>query len=255
MSELLIDNIEIVEETTSGEKLNLFNGDCVEYMQSLVDKELKFDLILTDPPYDIKNTKSGSKSKLSKRIQKQHDELVELDICKSINYEKICSYFLKLQDRINIYIWCNKEQIPFYLDFFVTKNKCSFDILKWVKTNPVPAYNNKYATDTEYCLYFRKGGYCMPENMEDAKTLYSSSINKSDKDKYSHPTIKPLPIIRKIIRNSTKEGDLVLDPFMGSGTTGVACKELNRRFYGSELVKDHFNTAEYRINNFQPSLF
>jgi site-specific DNA-methyltransferase (adenine-specific) len=224
-------------------------------MDKMIKEGRKVDLIVTDPPYDIKNTNSGSKTKLSKRIQSQQDALVELDITKSIDYSTICSKFLKLQDKVNMYIWCNKAQIPFYLDFFVTSNECSFDIIKWVKTNPVPAYNNKYVTDTEYCLYFRKGGLCMPSNMDDAKTLYTSPINKKDKDKYGHPTIKPLPIIKKLIRNSTKEGDVVFDPFMGSGTTGEASKEEKRGFIGVELTKKYYEIAKERINRSQTDLF
>lgn len=61
----------------------------------------------------------------------------------------------------------------------------------------------------------------------DAKKLYISPINRENKI-YNHPTIKPLPFVKSMLSNSTKPGFIVLDPFMGSGTTGVACKELNR---------------------------
>ena len=116
--------------------------------------------------------------------------------------------------------------------------------------NALPTYSNKYLSDCEYCLHFYKGkGTTFPESYEDAKTVYIAPINQADKKLYKHPTIKPLPLIEKIIRNSSREGDLVLDMFMGSGTTGVACKKLNRNFVGFELNHEFFEIAKERIDN------
>ena len=117
----------------------------------------------------------------------------------------------------------------------------------WNKNNATPLFNNKYLTDKEYCLYFRKRGYCQPANYNDAKTVFYQPINIKDKRKYNHPTIKPLNIIETIIRNSSKEGQTILDPFMGSGTTGVACINENRNFIGYELNKEYFNIAQNRL--------
>ena len=88
----------------------------------------------------------------------------------------------------------------------------------------------------------------MPQSYEDAKTYYFAPINLKDKKLYGHPTCKPLDVVEKHIRNSTKVGALVFDPFMGSGTTGVACKRLQRRFIGCEINLDYFNIAKDRIN-------
>ena len=150
---------------------------------------------------------------------------------------------------INIYFWCNKVQIPDYLSFYVGKHKCKFDILCWHKTNALPTYSNKYLSDTEYLLYFRKGkGKCFPESYEDAKTFYIAPINHKDKKLYGHPTIKPLDFTESIIRNSSRESQLILDPFMGSGTTGVAALQNNRNFIGIELDENYFKIAQQRIN-------
>lgn len=86
-----------------------------------------------------------------------------------------------------------------------------------------------------------------PESYEDAKTYYMGYINHKDKKLYGHPTIKPLPLVERLIRNSSVEGDLVLDPFMGSGTTGVACKNLRRGFVGIELYEDYYKISTKRI--------
>ena len=63
---------------------------------------------------------------------------------------------IRVMKRINCYIWCNKAQIPGYLNFFVDGLGCSFDMIVWWKTNPPPTFHNKYLSDKEYCLYFRK---------------------------------------------------------------------------------------------------
>ena len=136
-----------------------------------------------------------------------------------------------------------------YLDYFVNKNNCSFDIIIWNKSNAMPLFNNKYLTDKEYCLYFRKGGYCNPENYEDAKTVYYQPINISDKNKFQHPTIKPSNIIKTIIKNSTKPNDIVADFFMGSGTTCVTAKDIDRHYIGFEIEKKWFDIAKNRLNN------
>lgn len=226
--------------------MKLYNADAYKVLKSIPDKSI--DLIVTDPPYLIDNTNAGSNTPLSKSIQLMNNELKNGILTEGITND-ILEDFVRVLKNINIYIWCNHKQIPQYLDFFVTKNNCKFDILIWNKTNATPLFNNKYLTDKEYCLYFRRGGYCNPSSYEDAKTVYYQPINSKDKTLYEHPTIKPLNIIENLIKNSSKEGDIVLDAFMGSGTTGVACKALKRDFIGIELDKHFFEIAESRINN------
>jgi len=230
-------------------KIELYKGDCLEVMDKLIEDGVKVELIVTDPPYDIKNTKAGGKSKLAKSIQGMNDEILAAGITKGFDYIATLDKMVQLQDKINMYIWCNKSQLPLYLDYFVSNKKCSFDLIKWVKTNPIPTFYNKYISDTEYCLYVRKGGKCMPRSFEDGSTLYQAPINAKDKKLYGHPTIKPLDIIEKLIRNSSDNGHTVFDPFMGSGTTGVACKNLNRNFIGIELDDKYFEIAKNRIND------
>ena len=72
-------------------------------------------------------------------------------------------------------------------------------------------------------------------------------MNQGDKKKYNHPTIKPVDILQNLIINSSKEGEVVFDPFMGSGSTGVACKKTNRDFVGIEIDKNYYDIAVERI--------
>ena len=223
-------------------------GDCMEVMRQFVAEGLKFDLIYTDPPYDISATNGGGSMHKSGKLSSLK-ELAEANINKGYDLEEFGEIAIQLQNNINMYFWCNKIQIPRYLDFYVNKHKCKFDILFWAKTNPLPTYSNKYLSDVEYCLYFRKDGYCMPQSYDDARTFYQAPINAKDKKLYGHPTIKPLDAVMRHIRNSSKENDLVFDPFMGSGTTGVACRDLGRNFVGIEIDENYFNIAKGGIEN------
>ena len=96
-------------------------------------------------------------------------------------------------------------------------------------------------------LYQRAEPLCQPDSYEKAKTVYFQPINIYDKKDYPHPTINPLNIIKNLIENSSRPGDLVLDPFLGSGTTAAACLELGRNYLGYEINPEYFGTAEKRI--------
>ena len=226
----------------------MLQGDCLEILQKIPNQSV--DLILTDPPYDI-STKGGGMINKEKRLKDSLSQLDEANISNGYDIEQFGTEFIRVMKDINIYLWCNKVQIPQYFDFYVGKHKCKFDILCWHKTNALPTYSNKYLSDTEYLLYFRKGGNkCIPSCYEDAKTYYFAPINMKDKKLWKHPTIKPLDITERIIRNSSRKEQMVLDPFMGSGTTGVAAIKLNRNFIGIEIDPTYYNIAKTRIEDY-----
>ena len=223
----------------------IYNEDCNIGIKRIPDNTI--DLVIIDPPYLINNHNIKIKNDLSKEIMKYNSELNKYNL--SDGYDtNILFELIRVMKKINIYIFCNCEQIPFYINFFVNNFKCKLDILIWNKTNALPLFNNKYLTDKEYCLYFRKGGYCNPKNYEDAKTVFYYPINIKDKKKWHHPTIKPEELIRKIIRNSSKENDVVLDCFMGSGTTAICCIKENRNYIGFEINKEFYDISLKRIN-------
>lgn len=225
--------------------IKIENGDSLELLKNVESNSV--DLIVTDPPYDIKNTKAGGGSQLARSMQVMNDQIRDANIVSGFDL-KILDELCRINKGINMYFFCNKSQLPMYIKYFVEERGCSFDLIKWVKTNAMPTYNNKYLSDTEYCFYARKKGYCNPENYQDASTLYQAPINAKDKKLYGHPTIKPLDLVERLIKNSSKEGQIVCDPFMGSGTTGVACQNLNRSFLGFELSENYFEIAKTRLN-------
>lgn len=125
---------------------------------------------------------------------------------------------------------------------------CNYNMLVWCKTNPAPTTNAGWLSDVEYCLVFKENGAARYNDGYEIKSKwYLSPINKADKDNWGHPTIKPLELVERHIKHSTNEGDTVLDCFMGSGTTGVACRNLNRNFIGIEINEEYYKIAERRM--------
>ena len=162
----------------------------------------------------------------------------------------ILDEFVRVMKRINIYIWLNKTQISYILNYFINRD-CNYDILVWCKTNCTPMCNNKYLTDLEYCLFFREKGVKLNDGYELKSRWYLSSTNKEDKSKFIHPTIKPLSLVERHIKHSSQENDVVLDPFLGSGTTCVAAKNTKRQYLGFELDEKYYKVAKDRLNQIE----
>ena len=218
---------------------DLWNGDCLEVMKQIPDGSV--DLVVTDPPYLIETSGAG----IYKQADKQY--VKELNGIKDGFSEKVLDELCRLMRKINIYIFCSQKQIIPLLDYFVEKKKCNWNLLTWHKTNPVPACGNKYLTDTEYILFFREKGVKIGGEYKTKFTYYVTPLNTADKKLYGHPTIKPVDILQNLILNSSSPGDVVLDPFMGSGSTGIACNNTGRNFIGIELDKGYFDTAKARM--------
>jgi len=219
--------------------IDLRKGNCLEILKNIPDKSV--DLVIIDPPYNINAGKGGGAFGTDKRNYHSEVKILSDGITNLVLDELV-----RIMKKINIYIWCNKNQLRQYIDYF-EEIGATTDLLTWHKTNPVPTCNNKYLSDTEYLLYFRKDGVPMYGTYATKKKYYVTPTNKEDKKIYQHPTIKPLFIIKNLIVNSSQENDVVLDCFMGSGTTGVACKELNRNFIGIEIDEKYFEIARQRI--------
>lgn len=216
-------------------------GDSYELIKQIPNKSI--DLIYTDIPYDIQD--GGGGGFMRERVERVRDkELVGLK--DGINYA-ILDEFVRVMKDINIYIWCNKRQILSILNYFNDKDTL-YEILTWNKINPIPMTSNTWLSDIEYCLYFRSRGFKLNDGYELKSKWHTSPINKADKDEFSHPTIKPLELVKRHILHTTQPNDIVFDPFMGSGTTAVASKELGRQYIGMEIDAKWHKIAVDRVN-------
>lgn len=225
------------------EKNNIYLGDAYELIKKIPDKSV--DLIVTDPPYQIDGLHKDT-GILKGRKNSHNSQLRDNNLGDGINLS-ILDEFVRVMKKTNIYLWCNKEQIYDYLTYFVKEKKCNFEIIVWAKPNPAPFTNGHYLKDKEYCLFFWEKGVKLGGDYHSLKTYYVKGTNTYDKDNYLHPTIKPIDIIENLIRNSCV-GGLVFDPFMGSGTTCLACKHLGLDYIGFEINEKYFKIAEDRLN-------
>lgn len=224
-------------------KYRLINGDCNKELDKIIDTGFKFDFILIDPPYKLENH-GGTRKAMARRMNKIKDEINF--ISNGFDYDTIFNKLIELQNIVNMCIFCSNKQISKIMGWFEDKGY-SVTLLVWKKTNPSPLCNLKHISDLEFIVYVRgKGAYWnSDENLEIKYKLKQHSIING-KNKF-HPTEKPVNLLKELIRLHTKENDMILDCFMGSGSTGVACKELNRDFVGIELNKEYFEIAERRM--------
>ena len=188
----------------------------------------------------------GGNSPLAKRIINLKTTELK-DIMDGIDYS-ILDDFVRVLKEINIFIWCSKNQIPTILNYFLQYD-VQYEILVWLKQNPTPMTNNTWLPDVEYCLWFKGKGRKLNDGYELKSKWYISPINKKDKDKFSHPTCKPVELIKRHLLHTTQPGDVVLDPFAGSGSTCVACKETQRHYLGIEIEKRWWQVSNNRLNN------
>ena len=215
----------------------VYNMDCMEGLKLLDDNSI--DLVVMDPPYLL----NLNKTKNTKSCNRYANDLLKLKDGFDL---KVLDILIQKMKKINIYIYCSKRQVKDILNYFSDKN-CNHEILTWHKQNPSPLTNNNYLPDTEYILFFREKGVRLYGNYHTKRKYYISGTNQVDKKKYKHPTIKPLQLIEYHIENSSKEGDVVLDCFCGSGTTLVGAINKNRKFIGFEIDKEYYEIAKKRV--------
>ena len=235
---------------------NVYNEDCYKAIKNITDNSV--DCIYCDIPY-LFQSGGASESSLSQRVKRLRDQNLK-DIKDGIDY-CIFDDFKRVMKKINLFIWCSKEQIIDIMNYWsnVDNKKINYEILVWCKDNPTPLCNNTWLPDIEYCLYFRESGVPLNDGYGNKSKWYKSPINKKDKDKFFHPTCKPVKIIERHLKHTTQENSIIVDFFAGSGSTLCACKNINRQYLGFEINEKYYNISKDRLKNIdangQHSLF
>ena len=223
----------------------IYNEDCFEVMARMEDKSI--DAIITDPPYlFIKGGESGDKVIKFSGGMKMKDTYIGKKM--SDFDEKHINMFLnssfRILKKINYYIFCSELQIQFYLAF-ATKNKLRYNLLVWDKGNRNIMQRKAYSSTFEYIIrIYEKGVSLIPNNNNNYYCKYKS--HKSIKETIHH-TEKPIPLICEFIELSTKPKSIVFDPFLGSGTTAIACNITDRQYIGCEIDQEYYKIAINRI--------
>ena len=212
----------------------LYQGDCLEVMDKLIKQNVKVDAIITDPPYGMDYRSNYRKEKYEK-ISNDND-LSFLD-----DFFQKCDKLLK--DDTHIYCFCSWHHID--------KFKIAFEKYFTLKNVIVLEKNNtsmgdlkgSYAPKHEFVLFGHKG-----RRLRNGKR-FPDVLQANRTGNKLHPTQKPISLLQIFIEQSSDENEIILDPFMGSGSTGVAALNTNRKFIGIELDEKYFNIAKNRLEN------
>ena len=212
-------------------------GDCLQVMKEIPDRSI--DLILTDPPYKLNNM-GGGKTSLGP-IEKIKHGLT--DIQNSFDIQNTLNEFKRICKKFNAFLFCSNSQISEIMKWG-EDNKYSTTCLVWHKYNATPFCNGTWKSDIEFIIHIReknatfKGNASLKSKVTSIPTVVS---------KFQHPTEKPLDLIEKFIKIGSNESDLILDPFIGSGTTAVGCINQKRNFIGIEKEQKYYDVANKRI--------
>jgi len=219
--------------------IDLRLGDCLEVMKSIPDKSI--DLVLTDPPYNIARDNNFSTMGRAGIDFGEWDKGFDL-----FSYIDHVSRVLKKDGSFIVFnAWKNLGAIADYAESqgFDTK-----DMIRLEKSNPMPRNRDRrYITDYECAIWFTKKGAKWTFNRQDEK--YQRPKFVAGIESGLHPTQKSLFLMESLLKIHSNINDIVIDTFMGSGTTGVACKKLGRSFIGIEKDESYFAIAKNRIES------
>lgn len=224
----------------------LYNRDSLQFMKEIPANSV--DAIITDPPYNISRDNNFTTMGRAGIDFGEWDKDFDLT-----SWIKVAEPLLKKGGNIVIFnSWKNMTNITKSLEENGFEVK---DLIRWKKTNAMPRNRDRrFITDYEVAVWaVKKGGKWTFNRLSDTyeiPEIVGGLTPKSEKIEGGHPTQKPIYVMKWLIERLTNEGDVVLDPFMGSGTTGVACKNLNRKFIGVELDENYYNIAYNRINGY-----
>jgi len=219
-------------------KLNkIHKGDCFELIKLVPDKSI--DLIIIDPPYGINFYRAYGKYKDNEIIgDSGFDLMVFLD-------DLLTEFRRILKDGAAVYCFTRFDVYPYlfikFKKYFNVKNQIIWH--KGIETTGMGDRQGNFANNYESILYAVNGRHILKKPI--CGSVWSFKFSKN---KY-HMTEKPLDIIKEILTFSSNEEDTVLDCFMGSGTTAIACKETNRNYLGIEIDKKYCEIATNRLSD------
>lgn len=239
--------------------IDLIYGDCFEKMKELKDNSI--DCIITDPPYFLSNDGITCKSGKMVSVNKgEWDKSFGYDSIVEFNKNWILESFRLLKNGGTL--WVSGTYHNIYIIGSIIQSISDFRILNniiWIKKSPPPNLSCRFFThSTETILWIRKGvkskhyfDYDLMKKFNENKQMKDVWVigrpQKEEKKFGKHPTQKPLEIIDRMILSSTKENDLILDMFCGSGSVLVSCKNNLRNGIGIENNKEFYDLSKKRI--------
>ena len=222
--------------------MKLYNDDAIKVMDAILEAGTQVDLIVTDPPYATIKGGKRKRHTTNDIVQKMYDND---NFGWSINYKTFLPKWLEraykiLKDDSQMYVMVNALDLENFLRESRLAGFKLHNLLIWDKGNKV--VNRWYMKQVEYVLFLRKGRAKSINNKGTSNLIFTANPRNKD-----HPTQKPVGLMEIFIANSSNEGDVVLDPFMGTGSAGVASKNLGRGFIGIERDTSFYEKAKNKI--------
>ncbi|MDD3171788.1 MAG: DNA (cytosine-5-)-methyltransferase [Bacilli bacterium] len=236
-----------IDERIEREAYRLYLADAFTFVKELQKQNIKVDHIITDPPYNI-SKQNNFHTMDNPRIGVDFgswDKTFDL-------FGWIKDYVTLLNPNGSVIIFCSYLYISFIINELIRCDIDVKDVLIWKKTNPMPRnINRRYVQDMEFAVWGVKKGskwiFNKPSDVPYLRSVFETSLVSGD-EKTIHTTQKSLKLMESIIQIHTNPGQVIIDPFMGSGTTGVAALNNKRHFIGIEKEKSYFAISVDRIN-------
>lgn len=210
----------------------IYNGNCIDLLKDVKDKEV--DISFTSPPFNRK--RNDKYSFYTDQIDDYYGFLLKV----TDEMLRVTKKYVIVNLQKNYY---NKAEVFRYLGHYADR---ILDIVIWEKSNPLPA--NQLDITNSYEMFVILGDIPLRANSTYVKNHITTTVNNDMPD--CHKAVMKPEVCEFFIQNFTKENDVVLDIFMGLGTTAVICKENGRHYIGFEIVKEYCELAQKRINSF-----
>ncbi|PCI51931.1 MAG: site-specific DNA-methyltransferase [Alphaproteobacteria bacterium] len=215
----------------------LYHGDCLDILPTLSP----VSLVVTDPPYLLEQggmTNAEMSGKFDTRVYDNKGAIVDTPI----GWPEIMPAIFRAMETGHAYVMCNNRHVAAALAAAAKSGFRFHNLLVWDKITATP--NRWYMKNCEFTCFLFKGKAKYINDCGSQQLVRVPNILNAP-----HPTQKPVELMKSYIKNSSQVGDVVLDPFMGSGTTGVAALILGRQFIGIEKDKKYFDMACERVEN------